>query len=426
MKFVVFFLVAILATLTQAHPLASGNVQIKKKNLQFDYNSEKIRGVNLGGWFVLEAFITPSIFDIWCEPSDDSQVPVDEYHYTQKLGKSVAYQRLSTHWDTWITENDIKKISKLGLNFVRIPIGYWAFVLKDDDPYVQGQTKYLDRALGWAKKYNLKVWIDLHGAAGSQNGFDNSGLRDSLQFQNGDNTDVTLQALKKIATTYATSAWEDVVIGIELLNEPLGPSLDLDKLKSYLSQGYEYVRNVGDQAVIVQDAFQPSGYWNDFLTVSNGDNWNVVVDKHRYQVFSAGELQRSIDDHISNACSWGRSDQQESHWTVTGEWSAALTDCARWLNGVGRGARWSGDYDNSPYIGSCADYTDLGNWSDEFKANTRKYIEAQLDAFDLTGGWIFWNWKTESAVEWDFSRLIAAGLFPQPFDDRQYPNQCGF
>lgn len=424
MKLVTFLLLAILATLTQAHPLASENVQIRKKSLQFDYATEQIKGVNLGGWFVLEAFITPSIFDIWCEPSDDSQVPVDEYHYTQKLGKEVAYDRLSTHWDTWITENDFKQISKLGLNFVRIPIGYWAFVLKDDDPYVQGQTEYLDRALGWAKKYNIKAWIDLHGAAGSQNGFDNSGLRDHLDFQNGDNTEITLKALKSLVDKYASSDWEDVVIGIELLNEPLGPSLSLDKLKSYLSEGYEYVRDIGDQAVIIQDAFQASGYWNDFLTLDN--YWNVVVDHHHYQVFSAGELQRSIDDHISTACNWGWDAKKEYHWNICGEWSAALTDCARWLNGVGRGARWSGNYDNSPYIGSCDPYTDLGNWTDEFKANTRKYIEAQLDAFEQTGGWVFWNWRTESAVEWDFSRLTEAGLFPQPLNDRHYPNQCGF
>jgi len=31
-------------------------------------------------------------------------------------------------------------------------------------------------------------------------------------------------------------------------------------------------------------------------------------------------------------------------WTVIGEWSSALTDCARWLNGRGVGARWDNTY----------------------------------------------------------------------------------
>jgi len=45
------------------------------------------------------------------------------------------------------------------------------------EPYIQGQADHLDNAIGWARLYDLKVIIDLHGAPGSQNGFDNSGRR---------------------------------------------------------------------------------------------------------------------------------------------------------------------------------------------------------------------------------------------------------
>lgn len=31
--------------------------------LKFPFGTEKVRGVNLGGWFVLEPWITPSIFE---------------------------------------------------------------------------------------------------------------------------------------------------------------------------------------------------------------------------------------------------------------------------------------------------------------------------------------------------------------------------
>jgi hypothetical protein len=34
----------------------------RKRQLSFDYNNDKVRGVDLGGWFVLEPWITPSIF----------------------------------------------------------------------------------------------------------------------------------------------------------------------------------------------------------------------------------------------------------------------------------------------------------------------------------------------------------------------------
>nr|Q12700.1 RecName: Full=Glucan 1,3-beta-glucosidase; AltName: Full=Exo-1,3-beta-glucanase; Flags: Precursor [Schwanniomyces occidentalis]CAA86951.1 exo-1,3-beta-glucanase/1,3-beta-D-Glucan glucanohydrolase [Schwanniomyces occidentalis] len=403
----------------------ANKVKLVKKGLNWDYQNAKIHGVNLGGWFVLEPFITPSLFDIYSKPNDDSQVPVDEYHFTQKLGKDAAQQVLEQHWKTWYKENDFKMMLKYGLNAVRIPIGYWAFKLLDYDPYVQGQVKYLDRALDWARKYNLKVWIDLHGAPGSQNGFDNSGLRDSLGFQQGNNVNFTLEVLEIIGKKYGGPEYEDVVIGIELLNEPLGPSLDLNYLKEFFQQGYQNLRNSGSvQAVIIQDAFQPMGYWDNFLTLDQ--YWNVVVDHHHYQVFSAGELQRSIDDHITVACNWGWDAKKEYHWNVAGEWSAALTDCARWLNGVGRGARFSGDFDNSPYFGSCDCYVNIATWPSEYRTNVRRYIEAQLDAFEQTGGWFFWNWKCENAIEWDLQGLITAGVFPYPFYNRQFPNQCGF
>lgn len=38
--------------------------QVKRQDaLKFDFGNTKIRGVNLGGWFVLEPWITPSIFE---------------------------------------------------------------------------------------------------------------------------------------------------------------------------------------------------------------------------------------------------------------------------------------------------------------------------------------------------------------------------
>ena len=174
----------------------------------------------------------PISFEPFKNGNDESGVPVDEYHWTQTLGKETASKILEDHWAKWITEWDFQQMSNLGLNLVRIPIGYWAFQLLDNDPYVQGQVAFLDEALEWARNHNIKVWIDLHGAPGSQNGFDNSGLRDSLEFQNGDNTQVTLNVLAEIFQKYGTSDYDDVVVGIELVNEPLGPSLDMDALKS--------------------------------------------------------------------------------------------------------------------------------------------------------------------------------------------------
>lgn len=124
-----------------------------QKRAGFDYGSQKVRGVNIGGWLVLEPWITPSIFEKY-------QVP-DEYSLGQKLGDG-AKSVLQAHWASWIHESDFKAIAAAGMNHVRIPIGYWAAV-EVETPYVSGQLEYLDKAVGWANSAGLAVMIDLHG-----------------------------------------------------------------------------------------------------------------------------------------------------------------------------------------------------------------------------------------------------------------------
>jgi glucan 1,3-beta-glucosidase len=142
-------LTSLLALSCISHVTASKN---------FDWSSTKVRGVNLGGWLVGEPWITPSLFEKVNCP--------DEYSIGIKLGHDGAVEYLKPHWDTFFTEADFKRIAGWGVNLVRIPIGYWAFDA-DPYPYATGQAYYLDKAVQWARTYNLKVLIDLHGAPGT-------------------------------------------------------------------------------------------------------------------------------------------------------------------------------------------------------------------------------------------------------------------
>ena len=121
----------------------------------FDYSGTKVRGVNTGGWFVLEPWITPSLFE--------GNGAVDEYTLTQELGKDAAKSRLSKHWNSWITQADFDSMAAAGLNHVRIPIGYWSVIPLDGEPFVQGAYDVLGKSLDWAESAGLKVMIDLHG-----------------------------------------------------------------------------------------------------------------------------------------------------------------------------------------------------------------------------------------------------------------------
>jgi glucan 1,3-beta-glucosidase len=111
--------------------------------------------VNTGGWFVLEPWITPSLFE--------GNGAVDEYTLTQELGKDAAKSKLSQHWNSWITQSDFNSMAAAGLNHVRIPIGYWSILPVEGEPYVQGAYDVLGKALDWAEAAGLKVMIDLHG-----------------------------------------------------------------------------------------------------------------------------------------------------------------------------------------------------------------------------------------------------------------------
>ena len=95
---------------------------------------------------------------------------VDEGTFGQLQDKTTATNALKNHWDTWITEADFARIAAAGLNHVRLPVGSWAWDVSGGEPYIQGQLPYLRKAITWARKYGIKVIIDLHGAPGSQNG----------------------------------------------------------------------------------------------------------------------------------------------------------------------------------------------------------------------------------------------------------------
>ncbi|KAF2014023.1 glycoside hydrolase family 5 protein [Aaosphaeria arxii CBS 175.79] len=382
-----------------------------KRAPSFDFNGQKVRGVNLGGWFVLEPWITPSLFE-----GNDA---IDEYSFAQTLGKDAAKARLSEHWNSWITQDDFNRIAGAGLNHVRIPIGYWSVISRDEDPYVTGAYDVFGKALDWAQAAGLKVIIDLHGAPGSQNGFDNSGRYGSVQWTQGDTVSHTLRVLNKLRDDHAS---HPAVSSIQLLNEPLGPSLDMSTVRQFYMDGWGNLKD-SNVAVAFHDAFQGVTSWGDF----GAGMWNLLLDTHHYEIFDNSQVAMSPDDHFRTACDFGGQMASTGKWTIAGEWTGAITDCAKWLNGKGKGARYDGTFQGSTAVGSCdGKYTGtVAGLSDADKYNVRRFIEAQLDGYEKATGWVFWTWKTEGAPEWDMKALLEGGLFPQPLTDRKYPGQCG-
>ncbi|KAJ0422436.1 putative glucan 1,3-beta-glucosidase A [Aspergillus carlsbadensis] len=406
---------AILALSLLVVGTSAARVHLQSRQLA---NDGLVRGVNLGGWLVLEPWITPSLFD---EAGDGA---VDEYTLTEILGNEEAATRLSEHWTTFIQEKDFVQIAQAGLTHVRIPVGYWAAAPIEGEPYVDGQLEYLDQAVSWAAANNLEVIVDLHGAPGSQNGFDNSGRRGPIQWQSGNTVDQTIRAFEVLAERYLRG--DSVVAAIEALNEPHVPAgISADGLREYYNDALAAVReNSPDATLVIHDGFLQTESWNGFM-IGQG----VVMDTHHYEVFENGQLAMNIDEHVNSACQLGSQHLQAvDKPVIVGEWTGALTDCTKYLNGRGLGVRYEGTLATAAPLGACGSKSEgsVVGLSPEEIVNTRRFIEAQLDSYELRNGWVFWTWKTEGAPGWDMQDLLANGVFPQPLTDREYPNQCGF
>ncbi|CAG8635420.1 46468_t:CDS:2 [Gigaspora margarita] len=369
--------------------------------------------------------ITPSLFEQFVGAPQEA---VDEYTFTQVLGYREAKRQLHKHWSTWVIEKDIATLASYGINHIRIPIGYWAFDKKPTEPFVVGAFEYLLKAVIWAKKYNLKVVLDLHGAPGSQNGFDNSGRRDSVGWQTSaaDNIPRTIKVVKIMTERFNTPEFKNTVTAINVLNEPSNwGGNQLNITQKFYKDSYNVVRHMNNDILVVfHTAFLPLKTWHNFLSSSGFDR--IVLDTHNYAVFEYSLLALNQEQRLKNFTCSNKADiiSNQGIWTLVGEWSLAITDCTKWLNGFGRGARYDGTYENDhgPICPNCTCQGEGNylNWTNDYKNYLKQYASAQMDAYEAGIGWIFWNFKAENSPHWDFMLGISEGWIPRTPEEREY------
>lgn len=328
---------------------------------------EKIRGVNLGGWLVLERWMTPSLFD--------GLLARDETQFCEELGEK-ARDVLETHRKTWITEDDIVWLKDHGITALRVPLPHWMF--GNTAPYV-GCLKYVDWIMDIALKHKVSVLLDLHTAPGSQNGKDHSGLSGGVEWhKEPGNITQTLDVIEQLAERYCKYP---NLLAIELLNEPIN-SLPRDVLTEYFRVGYERIRKYCDPSigVVISDYFNPLD-WKDVLV---GDQYeNVWQDTHMYQCFSEADKRVGVVGNIKKAKNeWSETlvTVQATRPVIVGEWSLALD---------GRAFRGMDEYERDRAV--------------------QAYGQAQIQAFQQAQGWFFWSYKTEEGGAWSLRDSITRG-----------------
>lgn len=368
-----------------------------------------IRGVNIGGLFVLERWIVPDFVD-W---GDSSQI-YDQYTFSKNCEKFHICDKLYDHWNEFYDQNDFFEMKKAGLNTVRIPVGHWYFSEISgfyDGPYIRPNISIyannhpITRIINYAKNANLYVILDLHTAPGSQNGFDNSGeqthdpqpdhwgqhwIYNTYYVNSTVNTNIAMvqyiEYIKNINNI-------DNIIMIELLNEPW-QDIDISLVKAYYYESMYKIRLISDIPILLHDSFRGL-QWNTLL--KNFPFENVYFDTHSYQCFSLGDVASNTYDadklkmyvHLMETCALNNMLHYETCTTLptlVGEWSIAIDDCMPYLN-----ARFQN-------VGQC-DRLYMRINSTYWKEKYRDFAYKQMSIFENELGWTFWTWKLSEYAE---------------------------
>ncbi|KAI9775054.1 MAG: exo-1,3-beta-glucanase [Candelina submexicana] len=377
-----------------------------------------LRGINIGGWLVLEP---------WLQTCDNGCIfhngvnAWDQHSFDALPG---AAQALQTHWSTWFKEADVQTLKSIGINAIRIPIGFWAYD-NAGTPYLKGADAYLEKAVGWAKSAGVKVWVDLHGAPGSQNGFDNSGQAGPANWQQGNNMDRTISVLETIAKKYGSQQHAGTVVGIQLLNEPISwGTMNPSITQSWTVKAYKAVREAAankNLMIIMHDTFLSPAYFEGVPKQVGTESSRLFgVDTHLYQKYSDSDKKLNQAQHIQKACGWG-SDLGKAKSVLpvfVGEFSASTEVCVN-----PDGSTTAGNSPCSTPGCQCVN-SDWAHWNPQTIEQVRRYVEAQLDTFEAnTNGYFIFNWGGPG--EWNFINMVNKGVIPKPITSRKYPGQCG-
>lgn len=358
----------------------------------------RIKGVNLGNWLVLEKWMSPALFD-----GTDAE---DEIWLNRLLPREELKARLEKHRSSYVTKTDFENIKNMGLDYVRIPVPF--FIFGDYENYI-GCIEYLDKAFEWAGETGLKILIDLHTVPGSQNGFDNGGLSGVCKFgQKIEDIEFALSVLERLAKRYAN---EDALWGIEALNEPASEKilkinkkrykprdlmeakgnhyLTMEFLSLFYIRAYLKIRTYlpESKAIVFHDGFRLSS-WKKFFKKSRMKN--VYMDTHVYLAGADDFLPvKNLTTYKIHMWFVKRklARMQKNVPLIVGEWCMSNA--------------YSNDYEG------------------DRKERYQEVYKIQRDVWDVTSGDFYWNYQLEKDINvamdahwkdsWDLKRCVKNG-----------------
>jgi glucan 1,3-beta-glucosidase len=170
---------------------------------------------------------------------------------------------------------------------VRIPIGWWAIETREGEPFLAKTSwTYFLKAVEWARKYGIRINLDLHAVPGSQNGWNHSGRLGTTNFLNGPmgyaNAQRALDYIRILAEFITQPQYRDVIPFFGILNEPQASVIGQETLSSFYVEAYRIVRAAGGAGkgpiVSFHDGFAGLSKWEGFLSDAN----DIALDYHPY------------------------------------------------------------------------------------------------------------------------------------------------
>ena len=177
------------------------------------------------------------------------------------------------HFATYITEDDIKYISELGMDHIRLGFDQIVF---EESPYNYREVifEHIDNFISWCKKYNLNVVLNMHKAIGNY-----CDIKEEVELLDDDELQNRFISLW---LAFEKRYHNDNSIAFELLNEVR--DVNPQKWNDLAEKTVNAIREINKERKIIVG----STSWNSAYTLRHlklFDDENVIYTFHTYDPF---------------------------------------------------------------------------------------------------------------------------------------------
>lgn len=160
-------------TATQA-PMAAADGSIPSPTAKDVSRYRFQSGTNVGSVFILERWLTPSMFP---DSAQGSSELVAADAWIAQEGIELARQRFEKHWREYVTDPDLDWLKDAKCNTIRLPIGYFTLgpqfcehtAFSKVAPVYKNAWDAVKQLIWRCHERDIAVLIDLHGLPGGAN-----------------------------------------------------------------------------------------------------------------------------------------------------------------------------------------------------------------------------------------------------------------